>query len=40
MELLEGLRKMKEEAEKKIGRILWDVWGVEMEEEIKEEKEE
>jgi restriction endonuclease S subunit len=40
MEILEGLRKMKVEAVRKIGRILGDVWGVEMEEEIKEEKEE
>jgi type I restriction-modification system DNA methylase subunit/restriction endonuclease S subunit len=43
-QVLEGLRKMKSEAEKKINQVLADVWGVEfaesMVEEIKKELEE
>lgn len=34
IQLLEGLRKMKTEAEKKIGKILADVWGVEVSEPV------
>lgn len=30
MQTLEGLRKMEAEAEKKIGKLLADVWGVEF----------
>lgn len=30
MQALEGLRKMKAEAEKKIDQLLADVWGVEQ----------
>ncbi len=36
-QLLEGLRKMKAEAEKRIGNILADVWGVDVAEPIREE---
>lgn len=36
MQILEGLHKMKIEAEKKIGKILADVWGIEYDEPIKE----
>jgi len=39
MQILEGLRKMKTEAEKKINQILADVWGVEFVEPIKVEVE-
>ena len=35
MQVLEGLRKMKNEAQKKINQILADVWGVEYEEPVK-----
>ena len=35
MQILEGLRKMKNEAQKKINQILADVWGVEYEEPVK-----
>lgn len=37
MQVLDGLRKMKTEAQKKINQILADVWGVEFVEEIEEE---
>ncbi|MHB1392828.1 MAG: N-6 DNA methylase [Clostridia bacterium] len=37
MQILEGLCKMKTEAEKKIDRILADIWGVKFVEHIKEE---
>ena len=37
MQILEGLRKMKTEAEKKINQILSDVWGVEFVEPIVEQ---
>jgi restriction endonuclease S subunit len=44
MQVLAGLRKMKADAEIKIGRIMADIWGVEfvelIEEEINEENEE
>jgi len=39
MQILEGLRKMKSEAEKKISKILADVWGVEFVEPVKVEVE-
>lgn len=39
MQILEGLRTMKIEAEKKINKILADVWGVEYEETVKMEVE-
>jgi type I restriction-modification system DNA methylase subunit len=39
MQILDGLRKMKTEAEKKINKILADVWGVEYVESIKVEVE-
>jgi len=39
MQILEGLRKMKTEAERKINKILADVWGVEYVEPIKVEVE-
>jgi len=38
MQILEGLRKMKTEAEKKIDKILADVWGVEVAESDKLEE--
>ncbi|MEI6899912.1 MAG: restriction endonuclease subunit S [Bacteroidota bacterium] len=40
MQILDGLRKMKSDAEKRIGRILAEVWGVEDVETIKMEKKE
>ena len=39
MQTLEGLRKLKAEAEKKINQILAEVWGVEYVEPIKTEVE-
>jgi len=39
MKNLEGLRKMKTEAQKKINQILADVWGVEYVEPVKMEGE-
>ena len=39
MQILEGLRKMKTEAQKKINQILADVWGVEYVETVKVEVE-
>lgn len=39
MQILEGLRKMKSEAQKKINQILADVWGVEYVEPVKVEVE-
>jgi restriction endonuclease S subunit len=40
MQVLEGLRKMKVEAQKKINQILSDVWGGEFVEDIEEVAEE
>jgi type I restriction-modification system DNA methylase subunit len=39
IQILEGLRKMKSKAEKKIGRILGDVWGIDFVEPVKMEVE-